>query len=234
MATGQEVASVSLSIPILLIAGATLWYSVPKQAELKVDRLEEAGLDDLIFYIYPQPAQPDEQQIPRDYLLQLHVAVYNLGSRKGVLSMINIEGFRNDAGETVHLPESVAVISGMQWINRSGSINMQQHFESLNSPSPYILEGDDVIVIRFRSRRGIDWSSRWTLDALRGFSEPLRRPLVGAFGTMVWRRGGEIVRDSFEVPLQVVQQAEYVQLVDSLTNGLTVLPDIPEQAIPTQ
>jgi hypothetical protein len=225
------VASVALSVPILIVAGATLWYTVPRNAQLKVERLYEANLDDLIFYIYPQPAQPGEQQIPRDYLLQLHVAVYNLGDRKGVLSAINIDGFRNDVGETVHLPESPRVISGMQWTSRSGFINTQRHFENLNSPAPYLLEPDDVIVLRFRSRRGVDWRPHWTLAALQDFCVPLRRPLVSAFGTMVWRRGGQVVRDSFEVPLQVTQQSEYVRLIETLTHGFTVRPEISPHTI---
>jgi hypothetical protein len=229
--SGQEVASVALSVPILIIAGLTLWYTAPRNAQLKVNRLDEANLDDLIFYIYPQPAQPGERQIPRDYLLQLHVAVYNLGDRKGVLSAINIDGLRNDVGETVYLPESPKGISGTQWISRSGFINTHRHFENLNSPGPYILEPDDVIVLRFRSRRGIDWSDRWTPTAVRDFCAPLQRPLVSAFGTMAWRRGGQVVRDSFEVRLQVVQQAEYVQLIETLTEGFTIRPDVPHQAI---
>jgi hypothetical protein len=62
---------VAISVPILIIAAATLWFTVPRPAQLDVARLDEAELDDLIFYIYPQPNPNNEQQVPADYLLQL-------------------------------------------------------------------------------------------------------------------------------------------------------------------
>lgn len=229
--TGGEAASVAISVPILVIAAATLWYTVPQRARLCVDRLDEADLTDLIFYIYPQPNPRGEQQVPRDYLLQLHVAVSNLGGRKAVLSSITIEGFRTESGDTVHLPGATATIGGMQWIQRTGWLNSSRVFENMNVPGPYILEPDDVIVLRFRTRRGIDWTSRWTTDALREFCEPLRSPIVSASGTMVWRRAGEVVRDHFTVRMEVTQQAEYVHLVDQLTQSFTILPTVPEQPI---
>ena len=58
IATGQEVASVSLSIPILIFATLTLRYTVPQQARIEVDHLSEAEFTDLIFFIYPQPIHP--------------------------------------------------------------------------------------------------------------------------------------------------------------------------------
>jgi len=229
--TGGEAASVAISAPILVIAAATLWYTVPQRARLSVDRLDEANLTDLIFFIYPQPNPHSEQQIPRDYLLQLHVAVSNLGGRKAVLSSITIEGFRTDGGETIHLPGATATIGGMQWIQRSGWLNSSRVFENMNVPGPYILDPDDVIVLRFRTRRGIDWGSQWTTDSLQEFCQPLQSPIVSAFGTMVWRRAGEVVRDAFSIPLMVEQQAEYLELVNQLTGSFTVMPTVSQQQI---
>jgi hypothetical protein len=38
---------------------------------------------------------------------------------------------------------------------------------------PLMLEPDEVVTLRFRTRRGIDWSGRWTLDfGAAGGSEP--------------------------------------------------------------
>ena len=229
--TGGEAASVVISVPILAIAAATLWYTVPQRARLHVDRLDEADPSDLIFFIYPQPNPVGEQQIPRDYLLQLHVAVSNLGGRKAVLSSITIEGFRTQSGQIVHLPGATATIGGMQWIQRTGWLNTSRVFENMNVPGPYILEPDDVIVIRFRTRRGIDWSSQWTSDSLHEFCQPLQSPIIAAFGTMVWRRAGEVVRDAFTVPMKVEQQTEYVNLVDQLTQSFAMMPVVPEQPI---
>src|SRR5207248_763784 len=110
-------------------------------------------------------------------------------------------------------------------------VNHQPHFQNIAIPPPYVLASDDVIVIRFRARRGIDWSKRWTVETIREFCEPLRRPIVAAFGTINWRRGGEIQTDRFEMALVVEQQAEYLALVGELTEGFTTLPDIPPQRI---
>lgn len=229
--TGQEISTVALSVPILFIAGATLRYTIPKRAQLKVDRLDEAGLTDLIFYIYPKPNPQGQQQIPVDYLFQLHVAVCNVGDRKAVLSRISVDGFKNETGGTIHLPGGPETISGMQWIQQSGWVNSQHHFQNLNVQPPYVLEADDVIVIRFRSRRGIDWGPQWTLDTLKDFTEPIETPITSAFGSFIWRRGGQVVAEKFEVSLVVEQQDDYIRLVDSLTRGLTIVPQLPQQQV---
>lgn len=232
--TGQEVASVALSIPILVIAALTLWFTVPRPAKLRVERLDEADLSDLIFYVYPQPNPDNVQQQPVDYLLQLHVAVSNLGERKAILSSITINGFRTDRGEVVHLPDAPATIGGSQWLQQSGWVNSQLHFQNISIPPPYVLDRDDVIVIRFRGRRGIDWSARWNLELLQSFTAPLREKIVGAFGTITWRRAGQVLRENFDVAMKVEQQAEYVQLIDDLTQGLTLMPSLSPHPIPLE
>jgi hypothetical protein len=234
LVTGQEVASVALSIPILIVATLTLWFTIPKPARLKVESMSEAELTDLIFYVYPEPNQSGQQQIPVDYLLQLHVVVSNLGDRKAVLSAIQLEGFRNAAGAVVHLPDAPETIGGIRWIQQSGWVNSQRHFQNITEPPPYILDRDELIVIRFRARRGIDWGGRWDLDALRSFCEPLRSPIVTAFGTIIWRRAGTVVREAFDVPMQVAQQAEYTALVGLLTHEFTVIPNVPKQQVPLE
>jgi hypothetical protein len=234
LVTGQEVASVALSTPILIIATLTLWFTIPKPARLRVESMSEAKLTDLIFYIYPEPNPSREQQIPVDYLLQLHVVVSNLGDRKAVLSVIQLVGFRDAAGAVVHLPDAPETIGGIRWIQQSGWVNSQRHFQNITEPPPYILDRDELIVIRFRARRGIDWSSRWDLEALRSFCEPLRSPIVAAFGTVVWRRAGTVVREAFDVPMRVAQQTEYTTLMGQLTHDFTAIPNIPKHPVPIE
>ena len=234
VSTGQEVATVALSIPILIITVLTLRYTIPQHAKVAVDRLTEAGLTDLIFFIYPQPNPNDEAQQPVDYLFQLHVAVSNVGERKAIISAISVEGFRNGEGEAVHLPDAPEVIGGMRWVQQSGWVNHQMHFQNISDPPPYVLDRDDAIVIRFRVRRGIDWSGRWNVDALRSFTEPLHHPIVAAYGMVVWRRGREVIRERFEVELKVEQQGPYVQLIKELTDDFTVTPRLPEKSFPLE
>jgi hypothetical protein len=229
--TGYEAATLVISLVILAVAFTTLWYTMPRAARLTIDRVDEFEREDLLFFIYPKPNPTGEREVPRDYLLQLHVAVSNLGGRKAVLSSISLDRFRTESGETIHLPESTGVIWGMQWQQRYGWADATFHHENFNVLGPYILEPDDVIVIQFRTRRGIDWSSRWTTQTLREFCKPLTSPIVEAEGEMAWRRAGEVVRERFVIPMRVMQQAEYVQLVQDLTNDFTGRPTIAEQAI---
>ena len=63
------------------------------------------------------------------------------------------------------------------------------------------LDRDEVITIRFRIRRGVDWSDRWTLGELRRFHDALRSPFVCAHGHMSWRRGQDVIREPFEVAI---------------------------------
>ena len=98
-----------------------------------------------------------------------------------MVSAIRLEGFRNSEGTVVHLPDAPQTIGGTRWIQRSGWINSQPHFENLNEPAPYILEQDEVVVIRFQvgPRYRLEYHAGiWT--ALRSFYEPLRIPIVAA------------------------------------------------------
>lgn len=228
--THHEVTSTVLNILILFVATLTLGFTIPKRAKINVDRFAELKPTDLIFSIHPQQNRENKQQ-PTEYLFQLQVAVSNTGDRKAVLTVIQIEGFRNNKGETIHLPDAQQTIGGMNWLQESGWVNSQRHFQNITNPPPYILAADEVIVIRFRVRRGIDWSSRWNLEALKNFATPLQYPIVSAFGTIIWRRGKEIVNKKFEVNIEVEQQAEYVALLEELTCGYTVVPTLPERPI---
>lgn len=232
--SGQEIATVTLSIPILIVAALTLWFTIPKRAKIKVERFSEADLTDLIFYTYPQSDSRVELEQPVDYLLQLHVVISNLGDRKAIVSAIRVEGFRNNKGDVVHLPDASETIGGMRWVQQSGWVNHQMHFQNISDPPPYVLDHDDALVIRFRVRRGIDWSSRWNLEALHSFIEPLRDPIVSAFGIVIWRRAGEIICEQFDVEVTVKQQSQYVGLVEELTNKFTVVPDLPERPFPLE
>ena len=56
--------------------------------------------------------------------------------------------------------------------------------------------------------------------------EPFRFPILSAFGMITWRRGDEVVTDTFTANLNVVQQSEYVELAQKITNNFTMLPEI--------
>ncbi len=226
--TGKGLLITVLTAPVLIVVGLTLWQALPKPARLVLVRQDELDTDDLIFYVVPQPNPQNEQQIPRDYLLQLHVAVCNIGDKKAVLSRVRLEGFRGAQGEMLSLPDAPTWLDGAQWSQYLGWVNGEMHHQNLWSPPPYVLDRDDVITIRFRIRRGIDWSERWTLGELQRIHDALRRPITAAYGHMAWRRGKEIVTQPFEVALSVKQQNLYVGAIADVTRQLTCRPAIPQ------
>lgn len=226
--TGKELLTTVLTIPVLIVAGLTLWQALPKPAQLVLVRQDELSLDDLIFYVVPQPNPQNEQRIPRDYLLQLHVAVCNIGDKKAVLSRVRLEGFRGPEAEMLSLPDAPTWLDGAQWSQHLGWVNGELHHQNVWSPPPYVLDRDDVITIRFRCRRGIDWSERWTLEELRRVHDALRHPFAYAYGHMAWRRGQEIITEPFEVALCVQQQQLYAQTIADVTQQFTERPHIPE------
>lgn len=227
----SDLANFGLTFAILIIGALTFLNTLPKKAKIEVTHLDELETDDLIFYIHPNPNPANEPQVPRQYLLQLHVAVSNVGDRKAILSAIRLEGFCSNTGETIHLPGAKEIIEGERWQQQSGWINGQSHFQNISIQPPYILDRDEAVVIRFRTQRGISWGNTWSLDRLRTFVQPLENPIVSAFGTVIWRRAGKIVCEPFKVEMKVNQQEDYVRLVKELTTDFTVLPDVLEAAI---
>lgn len=227
--THQEVATVVLTIPILIISVITLWFSVPKKAKITITTLEEADLTDLIFFISSQPGNKGDLQQPTGYAFQLHIAVLNLGDRKAIVSRININGFRNSECQVVHLPDTPERIEGVRWIQQSGWVNGQRHFQNINELPPYTLDGGDAVVIRFTVRQEINWSSELNLQKLKASTESLQDPIVSAFGTVTWRRADKIITDNFNVNPKVAQQVEYVRLIGDLTSNFTIVPQLKVQ-----
>ena len=71
-------AVVMLTAILLFVTTLTYWLVTPRPAELLVVRPDELGLADLIFFLRPQDRHG---QVPHDVLLDLHVAVLNVGGR---------------------------------------------------------------------------------------------------------------------------------------------------------
>jgi hypothetical protein len=231
IARGTDLAAAVLSAGVLVVALLTLFFVVPKPAELWLERQDELGLTDLIFYIYPQPAPADAPRVPRDFLLQLHVAVSNVGGRKAVLSALKLNKFVDQNGDAVQLPEVPLPLSAAQVDQKSGWVNHQRHSQLLLVLPPYVLEPDDVITLRFRCRRGIDWSQRWGLDELRAFADAISRDISAARVTLTFRRGASVEERNSTVSVRVAQQGEFRDLLRSLTADFTARPELPEQSI---
>ena len=215
-----------LTVPVLAVASATLIVTLPRPARILVQRQDELGLDDLIFMLLPH----NQQQIPRDYLLQLHVAVINVGGRKAVLSVLQLTQFWDDAGHTIKVPEIPIPLSA-QMARQSATYVGNIPVVSVDLvPGPYVLEPDDVITLRFRSRRGIDWQPAWTLGRIQQFASDLDRPITACTVRALYRRGHKVETRDFKIPVRTRQQEEYAKALKTATNQLNQLP----QGLPLQ
>ena len=219
----------SLVVGLLAVAVAllTLKYVAPRPARVLVMRQDELGFSDLIFYMY----QSGDQQVPRDYLLQLHVAVANVGGRKAVVSKVEIDTFHGSDRSPRQLPDAPTAIRASQFYQQHGWRNHKYFTENVSRSGPWLLEPGDVITLRFRARRGIDWSARWTLASLRSFGESVEQEFVAASGCVTWREGRHTNLDRFEVAVESVQQHEYVNALREITQEFTIRPSVDEQRI---
>jgi hypothetical protein len=214
--------SAALAVVVALI---TLWHVAPTPAKVIVVRQDELEFDDLIFYLVDLPLG----RVPRDFLLQLHVAVANVGGRKAVVSRITIDQFSDRSGTPVDLPGATKTHGATRYRQRSGWRDGHPYFENEMEPGPWLLAPDDVMALRFRCRRGVDWSPRLELPELRAIHDALQTPIERARGTVIWRERQVTREDRFEVAVEAVQQNEYAAALRRLTQDFTVMPSIPHQ-----
>jgi hypothetical protein len=90
-----------------------------------------------------------------------------------------------------------------------------------------MLGPDEVLALRFRARRGIDWSSRWTLDRLRQAAQSLQRPISNAELLAAYRTGERVERQRIVVAVRTEQQSAYVRDLEQLAHGVTQVPKLP-------
>jgi hypothetical protein len=222
--TGEEAVALVMGMPILVVSALTLWYALPLPARLVVTAQPELDLNDLLFFLSDDRSPTGEaRRIPRDYLLQLHVAVANLGDRKGIVASLVLEQFLDRNGQPVVLPGAPERLTAVRWVQRSGYVNGNPHFENLNQLPPYVLDSSDAVTLRFRCRRGISWFDP-SVASLRQVHDALVRPIATAHGYLTWRDGAKVHRSAFSLPVKVVQQQAYTDAIRDLTQGFTTLP----------
>ncbi len=222
-----SLANLFITVVVLVIAVATLDAMTPKPAKIWVERQHELGLSDLLFF---------DRDIPTDFLLQMHVAVANVGGRKGILSGLFLDDLLDGQGHSIRLhrlPYPLAAQVARQttryMIGKEG-FAYQEYATEIGGP-PLILEPDDVITLRFRARRGINWADDWTLDEIKKLAASLARPVVKGRIRAVYRRGRSVESRVFTVDCSTVGQDLYLERLKNLTSSLTVRPAIEKQVL---
>lgn len=219
---------------IALVLGAwQVYVASPSPGAIRVERQAELNLDDLIFFLAPYPGSTREE-IPRDFLLQLHVAVTNAGGRKVALSRLDLTSLRNDRGQVVRIPDVPAMLSASLYRVRQVYTPQGPSHIGAQFYLPLTLEPDDVLTMRFRFRRGVDWSESWDLGKLAELCSALSRPITAATLTLVYRSGAKVMEREIRVPIKTVQQEKYASMLRSMTRQFTRRPDVPPQYVPIE
>lgn len=228
-ATGHgDWANILLALAVLLIAVDTLNATVPKPADLYFEREARPSSPDLIFYLVPTPAN-GAIQWPRDFLLNLDVAVINVGGRKTVLTSLDLMEFQDAQGRpakplTFTFPLSATLIRQRRGFVATGGVG-GQHFETTQDMGPFVIEPDDALTLRCRWRGGIDWvQPRWSLNEIHDLATSLDRPITHALLRARFRRGRSTEEKSELVSVSVEQQALYRDQLQHLTTGFTTVP----------
>jgi len=174
-----------------------------------------------------------EREIPTDILLQLHVAVANVGGRKGVLSGLYLDALLDADGNMVKIhrmpfPMSAHVArQTTRYVIGKEGFPYREFLNEIGGP-PLVLEPDDVVTLRFRARRGINWADG-TLEEIKNLASSLSSVVTKARVRAVYRRGKSVETHSYIVECSTVGQDKYVARIKELTKDLTSRPNIPKQ-----
>src|SRR5258708_31054103 len=218
-------ANIVLALAVILVAVDPLTATSPKPADLDLEPEGRPSSPDLIFYLVPTPANGGIQG-PRDFLLNLDVAVINVGGRKTVLTSLDLIEFQDRQGRRVQPLTFTFPLSGTLIRQRRGFVATGgvggQHFETTQDLGPFVIEPDDALTLRCRWRGGIDWvQPRWSLTEIRDLAASLDRPIARALLRAKFKRGRSTVEKSELVDVSVEQQDLYRGQLHQLTNRFT-------------
>ena len=225
MAAGRtDLANWAISAVVLVTTGLTYLLVLPQPGRLLLVRQDELDLVDLVFYVHETTGS---RPVPRDYLLDFQVAVCNVGSRTAVLSTLRLTAFLDASGHPVpglEFPEWLNAEQYVQITRRRTEGRMQPELYSETRSGPWVLSSDDVITLRFRSRRGIDWGPQWDLTRLQRLATALETEVSAVRVELAYRCGRRVLRQSPILDCKVAQQEKYRQAILATTDGLKTLP----------
>jgi hypothetical protein len=211
-----------IGLSVLALTFVTLTLQLAP-GRLLVERQDELGLSDLIFYV--RDPVHDLAAAPADFLFQLHAAVMNVGARKLVVSKLQLVELLDERSRPVRIPTVAlpvqAHIAVMHHTYTGGAPQLE--VELLHPP--IVIGPDEVLTMRFRFRRGVTWvQGQSTLEDLRELAQALESPVAKAKLRATWRRGQQVRINEWVVPVRTEQQERYRALLGELTHDFTQWP----------
>jgi len=229
-AGASDIGLLALNLVLLLVTATTLELTIPEPAHLTLDSQTELEFNDLLFFV--EGDSSDGQ--PRDILVQLYVAVGNVGGTTAVVSSVELVALLDGANRPVDLiglgkVEAATYTKVVRWVDAgdvgTGVWKSSERFQVREQDyGPYVLAPNDVISVRLRRRLGIDWSAQWDVVQLKAFYDATAHPITQAKVIAKYRRADTYVNQVFVVPIRVTQQMLYRQALENITDGFTNRP----------
>ena len=213
----KDFATLLVALVALSVATYALYRSLPARAELFIEAVSNPASAGLVFF-EPEPGGP-----PRDLMVQQQAIVGNAGDRKAVVLTLSLLRVMRSNGTPIALPFVSFPIPGTIYRMEHGwdHARGQQTMRSWNELPPFNLDGDDVIVVRFRVRGGVDWSDAWTTDKLKAAVAALAEPPSRAVVEATYRRGKQQIHVSQEIVLVVDGWEEYRAALEAISDSST-------------
>jgi len=218
----------TLTIAVLIVTALAFDLSFLRPPKLWISKPDELEISDLIFFLYEE----NDQIIPRDFLFQLHILLGNTGGTKSIITKVQITSVKDQNGKILDFPELPKRIEGRQYSRQIIWENQKQSFNPKETPPPFVLLPNDVLLLRFRDRRGIEWGKKWDIEKIAAFYKNVSIKPSHVTVEVTYRWGRDVKTISKDVPLIVEQHEKYLKQLLNLTNDFSILPAIPERDIP--
>ncbi len=94
---------------------------------------------------------------------------------------------------------------------------------------PFVLEPDQVLSLRFRARRNVDYSDT---EELHVIADSLASPITQGRLLIIYCRGQQVVRESVVIPLVTEAQNDFAKRLAIVTKDFTEVPAVqPKQVM---
>lgn len=202
----------------VLLAGATLYYVVPKPAQLHAssDVLPHVGLS---FRVREERGK----KVPREVRINIHLAVANVGDESALLWRSALVYFLDIRGDAVPLRQVLGREYDFAFQHEAPS--GRQSRNTTSRLGPWMLGGGDLCVVSFRDVVALEWGKGDDLMDARRMAYLLERPITHAVIEVAWRRGRAAKTRTVRQKVDVAGQMEYLAALTQLTNGLTEYPE---------
>ena len=127
----------------------------------------------------------------------------NTGGTKSIITKVQITSVKDQNGKILDFPELPKRIEGRQYSRQIIWENQKQSFNPKETPPPFVLLPNDVLLLRFRDRRGIEWGKKWDIEKIAAFYKNVSIKPSHVTVEVIYRWGRDVKTISKDVPLML-------------------------------